>query len=262
MKNEAFDHKIKKVILDETDEIDTHDELLKERIWKNIMKDVGEEQTKKNRKKKFGIAFASIAVLVIGLLIITTNTTTIPVVMQSLKETFVEKKPEVINIEGQDEEINTALEENDALNYVIYIDEDRYQMVEEDGVDRIIMLEEIEGDFPEVAMEISRVDNTTTEEIAETIRETILAEDNMGIRREEQVTEPIDALMIQGMGLDSSGESDAFESEWNTPIHRYYITETQDNQVFVIKQIYFLEAAEGHGARFHYMLESFEIVEQ
>ncbi|MCF3943543.1 RNA polymerase sigma factor [Oceanobacillus alkalisoli] len=116
--------------------------------------------------------------------------------------------------------------------------------------------------FQKVYMEISREENTTTEEVIERIKEEIEADAGMGIRREERTTEPIEAEMILGMGLDGSRDTESFGSEWNTPIHRYYVMDTINEQVFIIKQVYFLEAAEGHGARFHYMLESFEIAKE
>lgn len=260
MRNDELDKQIKSALLQESDGTNIQDELLKERIWKSIMNDI---QPKKKRKRgmRWGVGLASVAVLLIGFVFFSMYTDPGQATIQRIKDLFVEEKKEEIEIEGQKEETNVHLEANEELSYVIYIDEERYKMVKSEEGDRIEMLEEVEGDFPEVYMEISRRDNTTTEEVKESIRQEILNQDNMGIRREERTAEPIEADMIQGMGLDGTGDQEAFASEWNTPIHRYYITDTQNDQVFVIKQVYFLEAAEGHGARFHYMLESFEIVE-
>lgn len=261
MRNEELDKRIKEALSEQVNDIDTQDEVLKERVWNNIMKNVQQEKKKKKRKSRWGVGLALAAAIMIGIVIISANTEPVQVVMQSLRDTFVEKKPQEIEIEGQTEQTNTQLETNEELCYVIYIDEERYKMVKGEEADRIEMLEVIEGDFPEVYMEISRVEDTTTEEVMANIREEILSEENMGVRREGRVTEPIEAEMIQGMGVDGTGDEEAFGHEGTTPIHRYYVTDTQNNQVFVIKQVYFLEAAEGHGARFHYMLETFEIVE-
>lgn len=262
MKNEELEKQIKEALFQET-KIDTPDEQLKERLWKNIINNINEKPSKKRKKrgKRWGVSLAVAAVCMIGIVFASANTEPVQMIMQNLRNIFVEEKPQQIEIEGDTEEVNTQLETNEELSYIIYIDEDRYKMVQGEEADRIEMLEEPEGDFPEVAMEISKVANTTTEEVVENIRQQILSEENMNIRQEEHVTEPLEAEMIQGMGLDGSGDEEAFGTEGNTPIHRYYVTETRDNQVFVIKQIYFLEAAEGHGTRFHHMLKTFEIVE-
>lgn len=260
MRNDELDNRIKEALSEHANDIDTQDEVLKEKVWNNIMKSI-EPEKKKKRKGLWGVGIASAVVIMIGIVFFSANTEPVQVVMQSLRDTFVEKKPQEIEVEGQKEKTNTHLETNEELRYVIYIDEERYKMVKGEEADRIEMLEVIEGDFPEVYMEITRLEDTTTEEVVSNIRAEILKEENMGVRREERVTEPLEAEMIQGMGLDGTGNKEAFGYEGTTPIHRYYVTDTRDNQVFVIKQVYFLEAAEGHGARFHYMLETFEIVE-
>ena len=235
---------------------------MKEEIWMAVNEELRPKKKAKKWLKKLSIGLSAAAVLFIGFVIFSMNTEPGEVMMQSLRSLFVEGKKQIIEIEGQEEEIDTQLETNEELSYVIYIDESRYKLIAGEESDRIEMKEPVEGDFPEVYMEISREENTTTEEVIERIKQEIETDTAMGVRREERTTEPIEAEMIQGMGLDGSGDKESFGSEWNTPIHRYYVTDTINEQVFIIKQVYFLEAAEGHGARFHYMLESFEIVEE
>lgn len=64
------------------------------------------------------------------------------------------------------------------------------------------------------------------------------------------MTEPIEGYWLHG----TTG------SEWNSKVVTAYVISNGNEGSFVITENYFLEAAEGHGARFHHMLESFEIV--
>jgi hypothetical protein len=236
------------------------DSELKEETWNKIHQTIFEaKRPSKSKKKSFVAALGTIAAAII-LLTFGLMTDTGQAMLQNLKDMFVEEKQEEIEIEGQKEESNTQLETNEALRYVIYVDEDRYKMVKGEEVDRIETKEPLGDRYPDVYMEISRRENTTTEDVLEDIEQEITA-DGLEVVRQEHVTEPIEAEVIQGMGKETTNESGKTGHQWDTPIHRYYVTETRENQVFVIKQAYFLEAEEGHGARFHYMLESFEIVE-
>lgn len=258
MKNNDLNRKMKELVSKQPSDQDMRQ--MKDEIWKSISPNLHTAR-KNQRMKRITAGFAIAAVILIGFIIYSSDTIPGEAVMQSLRSAFIEEKQEVIEIEGQKEEIDVHLETNEELSYIIYIDESRYKMVKGEDADRIEMLEPVEG-FPEVYMEIRRVENMTTEEVVEAIKQEIEAAENMGLRREERTTEPIEAEMVQGMGLDGSGDPDSFGYEARTPIHRYYVTDTQEDQVFVIKQVYFLEAAEGHGARFHHMLGSFEITEQ
>ena len=67
----------------------------------------------------------------------------------------------------------------------------------------------------------------------------------------EAVTEPLEGYNLHGI----SG------SEWDSPVTNVYVVDNQNDGSFVITEKYFLEAAEGHGARFYAMLQEFEIME-
>ncbi|MFC4023429.1 hypothetical protein ACFOUV_06270 [Oceanobacillus longus] len=217
------------------------------------------EKKRKRKRKGFAIAGMSIAAI-IAILVFGMNTEPGQAMFHGLKDMFIEEKQEEIELEGEKEDTNVQLETNEELRYVIYIDEDRYKMIEGETSDRIETLDPLPEQFPEVYMEITRVEDATTEEVVEAIKQEINNDKDMEFRREESVTEPIEAEMIQGMGLEYTNEFGKTGHQWDTPIHRYYVTDEDEGQVFVIKQVYFLEAAEGHGARFHYMLESFQVV--
>ncbi len=239
---------------------------LKEETWNKINSELfssttGNTSKRKKKKKGIGITIAGLSVAAI-ITIFFLGMTTEPgqAMFHNLKDMFIQEKQEEIELEGQKEDTNVQLEVNEELRYIIYIDEERYKMVEGETIDRIETIEPLGDRYPDVKMEITRFENTSTEEVLEEIKQTIEKDDELELRREERVTEPIEAEMIQGMGPETTNESGKTGHQWDTPIHRYYVTDEIDGQVFVIKQAYFLEAAEGHGARFHYMLESFQVV--
>lgn len=69
------------------------------------------------------------------------------------------------------------------------------------------------------------------------------------VNRAEKVKEPVEGILISG----KSGQN------WNDVIEKYIIVDSEDGGSFVIRRQYFLEAAEGHGTRFEYMLREFRI---
>ncbi|MFB4169239.1 hypothetical protein [Virgibacillus sp. JSM 102003] len=231
---------------------------LKNETWNKINTELFPSPGSHKKKGKKGIisgltAAAIVAIAVFGM------TDPGQAMIQNLKDMFVEEKEQEIEIEGHKEDTDVQLEANEELRYVIYIDDSRYKMVEGDKSDRIVPEQELADKYPEVSMEIMRKD-ATTEEMIESIKKT-LADNNMELRQEEQVKDPIDGVVIRGIGPGYTNEAGKTGQQWDTPILKYYVTKTENGQVFVIKQSYFLEAAEGHGARFDYMLKSFEIVD-
>ncbi|WP_339226372.1 hypothetical protein NSQ77_12650 [Oceanobacillus sp. FSL K6-2867] len=264
MSRDNLDKKIELLLQQQTEEA-TH---LKEETWNKISDELFHNSSasshtvrKKLNKKWRGLVVVGLSTAaVITILLFGTLTDQGQAMFRNLKEMFVEEKQEEIELEGQKEETNVQLETNEELRYIIYVDEERYKMVEGEESDRIELIEPLEDRYPDVYMEITRVDDTTTNEVVAAIKAEIENDKEMELRREERVTEPIEAEMIQGMGLEYTNDAGKTGHQWDTPIHRYYVTDEDEGQVFVIKQVYFLEAAEGHGARFHYMLESFKVV--
>ena len=254
--NKHVDEKLKKALLKQT-EIEPE---LKNQTWDNISQelfssDPPRKMAKRRKKLIAGVAAAAfIMFLTIGLM-----TETGQAMIQNLRDLFLDEKEEEIEIEGQKEQSNVQLETNEELRYVIYLDDERYRMEEGDDRDRIVTKEPLDDMYPDVYMEIWREEETTTEAVLDELKE-ILGREGLEITEEARVEEPLEAEMIQGMGEEATNEHGNTGQQWDTPIHRYYVTDTEEEQVFIIKQAYFLEAAEGHGARFDYMLESFEVV--
>lgn len=254
MNEKDLDKKIEEHLKKETDSASG----LKDETWNKINRKLfPSHNTRKKRGRRRIIsgltAAAIVAITIFGM------TDTGQAMIQNVKDMFVEEKQREIQIEGTKEDTEVQLEANEELRYVIYIDDSRYKMVEGDASDRIVPDQELADRYPEVSMEVKRKENTTTEEMVESIKKSLESHE-MELRQEEHVNTPIEGVAIRGIGPEYTNDAGKTGHQWDTPIHKYYITETENEQVFVIKQMYFLEAAEGHGARFDYMLESFEIV--
>jgi hypothetical protein len=231
---------------------------LKRKTWEGISEELF--IAPRRRKKRKRILVGSIAsVATIALLIFGFMTETGQAMIQDIKELFVEEKNQEIELEGHKEEMKTQLETNEELRYIIYIDEDRYKLIEGQDGDRVEPKEPLGENYPEVYMEISKESGVPSGEIVKRIK-TEIDKEGLEIVEEETVNNPISSTMLRGIGRESANELGKVGNQWDTPVHRYYVTEQENGQVFVIKQAYFLEAAEGHGARFNYMLESFKVV--
>ncbi|WP_067728015.1 hypothetical protein [Oceanobacillus damuensis] len=260
MRNDNLDKQIKQLLNKQTEAAVER----KQETWNKISNELDaltyNKRAYKRKNQGRGLAIAGLSAAIIAFLLFGAMTDTGQAMIQNLKDIFIGEKEEEIDLEGQKEDTNVQLETNEELRYVIYIDQDRYKMVEGETADRIETIEPFGDEYPEVYMEITHVENTTTEEAIANIIERIENDEEMELYMEERTTEPIEAEMVQAMGLEYTNEFGKFGYQWDTPIHRYYVTDEDDGSVFIIKLVYFVEAEEGHGARFHYMLESFQVV--
>lgn len=231
------------------------DKAVQQRTWEKIDAELFTEFNKKRSFKRYlliaTLTFATTFIIVFSLM-----TDPGQAVVQEIKDLFVTEKQEEIEIEGTPETTDVKLHANETLDYVIYIDEDRYKMEELTEVDRIVTKEPLGENFPDVYMEISQVNGQSKEMLLQEIKDRLA--EQMIITNEGDVTEPVKATVIESIEKDESTQD--IRPGWDTVIEKYYLIEVNDEQFFVIKQAYFQEAAEGHGARFYHMLESFEVV--
>ena len=126
----------------------------------------------------------------------------------------------------------------------------RYKLTNGEKSDVITTIIPLPEKYPEVTMEIRQVADEKPEDLVNTI-EAELKKDFPELREVEEVTEPVKGFNLHG----------AAGNEADSKIVNAYVISNGQEGSFVITQYYFLEAAEGHGARFHRMLETFEIVE-
>ncbi|MCT8136683.1 hypothetical protein H1D32_02315 [Anaerobacillus sp. CMMVII] len=257
MEDKNVDREITASLLNNTDGVSRE----KEDIWNQIetklaLKTVEKEmkvtpmnsrKTPKQRKSKGWLTGTIAAAVLLG--VFGTTTDTGQAFVSNLREYFAPEKQVVEEIEGMPEEKEVVLKEGTA-GYIIYIDEENYRMIQENGLDKIVFNQELDERYPDVSMTIKQVADKAPEEIAaEYHRE--LQETFATVEEITKVTEPVDGLLVSA--IDGH--------EWNSLVTKVYIVSNEKEGSFVIQQNYFLEASEGHGARFQHMLKEFQIVE-
>jgi hypothetical protein len=104
--------------------------------------------------------------------------------------------------------------------------------------------------LPEVFMEISQTAGSDPKTAAAEI-EGRMVKDFKHYKNLGEVDEPVKGILLTGQTGD----------RWDDTVVHYYILDNTKGGVFIIRQQYFVEASEGHGARFFNMLKEFKIVE-
>lgn len=105
--------------------------------------------------------------------------------MKGIKDLFAPEKEIIQSIEGQDEETNVHLNEGTNADYVIYLDETRYKMMNSEDSDIITTIEPLPAQYPEVTMEIKQVADETPEDLVSKI-ETELKKTFQGCEQSKQ----------------------------------------------------------------------------
>ncbi|MFJ7825744.1 hypothetical protein [Psychrobacillus sp. NPDC096623] len=246
---DQLDDRLKKEILDHTEETPS---ILKNDIWNHIDQELFHTKSRRAKKvKKKSKVIPIVIAAAAGLMILfSTQTETGSAFIKQIKDLFVLEKEITQSIEGNEEETNVNLQEGKDSEYIIYIDEERYKLLNGVESDIITTKEPLEERYPEVSMEIKQFKNVTPEDMVSTL-ETELASEYTKVTATETVTEPVNGYKLHGI----SG------SEWDSPVTNVYVVDNLNGGSFVITEKYFLEAAEGHGARFYAMLKEFEIIE-
>lgn len=229
---------------------------LKEEIWNELELELFSENQnskgeKRKMKKKNRVISLAIAIAAALLIVFSLQTNPGMAFIKNIQDMFVPEKEINQSIEGQEENTEVHLNEGKDAEYVIYIDETRYKMVAEENADIITTIDPLPEKYPEVTMEIKQVIDEKPEDLVQKIEEELRIY-FPELREIETVTEPVEGFLLHG----------AAGSEWDSKIVHAYVISNGHEGSFVITENYFLEAAEGHGARFHHMLESFEIITQ
>ncbi len=171
--------------------------------------------------------------------------------MNEVKEWFAPEKKVEVEVEGQKEETDQKLHQNEESKYVIYYDQERYKLVQEEGKDVITTKEPLPEQYPEVSMTIEQYKNEKPEELIERLSGGLSGKYG-DVREVERVTEPVQGYMVRALA----------GKEWNSEVVVIYVVDNRKQGSFAITEKYFLEAAEGHGARFHQMLKEFKVLEE
>lgn len=149
----------------------------------------------------------------------------------------------VLSVEGEDSTITMDLVEGSDAMYSLYIDPERYTFETGEKEDKLTPITEMSTDYPEVNMTFLYVEDQTPESVKENMKQ----EYRMPLE-EKTISAPVNALLLHG----TAGE------ESDSEVVTIYMMEV-DGGTLLIKENYFLEAQEGHGARFEQMLETLEV---
>lgn len=245
-----MDKRIKKEILKHTE--DSIDQL-KDDIWGQLDQELFQEKSRREKemKKKSKVIPIIIAAAAGVVILFSTQTDTGMAFIKQIKDMFVPEKEIIQSIEGTKEPTDVVLQEGKDAEYVIYIDEERYKLIEEENADIITTKEPLEERYPEVSMRIEQFKDLAPEEIV-AMKEAELTSEYSKVTPTEPVTDPIEGYKLHA--IDDG-------TKWDSPVTNVYVIDNKNGGSFVITEKYFLEAAEGHGARFYAMLKEFKIVE-
>lgn len=167
-----------------------------------------------------------------------------------IEERFPAEKDIVVSIEGTEEKIAGRLTIGKNEAYILYIDEERYKMVSGQAADPdvIVPKEALPEGYPEVSMAILHTPDTAPADRAAELAEQ-LKTSFPDLKEAERVREPVEGFLLHGIADGGQEWDDAV-------IHAYVVSDGQQGS-FTLTEKYFLEAAEGHGARFYAMAKEF-----
>lgn len=168
-----------------------------------------------------------------------------------IQHLFSPKKEVTQSIEGQDEQIEVTRNEGTNVDYVIYVDEDRYKMMKGEQEDVITTIEPLPDPYPPVSLSIKQIKKQEPKDVVEVLEET-LKQNFPQLHEVEHVTKPVEGYLLHGVE----------GNEATSKVVHAYVVSNQNGGSFILQQNYFLEAAEGHGARFYHMLESFKVIKK
>lgn len=146
-------------------------------------------------------------------------------------------------------QFRTAAAEPEA-RFRIYINRESYYSYEEDGVYIIRPRQEPEG-TPPCRLEITHLPDTGVKQAALLVQERLAGE----YEKVEELLEPPNGWFRVEVGQAYLFASDG--AEWDDAQREVWIQPDGEDGAFVLESSYFLEATEGHGARFVDMMCNF-----
>lgn len=245
---------------------------LKEELWGRIEAGMDAElrmsrgrsgrngKRREQTMKRIKITTAIAAALIAGAAFLSMPAGT--AVMKEVQTWFEPEKKVEVELEGQKEQTDQKLHESapspsadsgeaggESARYVIYYDQERYKLVTQDGIDVITTKEPLPEKYPEVSMTIVQQAGAKPEELIRTEAEK-LSGAYLEVREVEQVSQPVVGYRVRAVN----------GTEWDSKVAVVYVVDNGKGGSFVLTEKYFLEASEGHGARFEQMLKEFKVV--
>lgn len=248
-----MDQKLK----DRLHEESRYPESLKEDLWSRIESQLEaspQQSTSTDNKKRrvSRMRIVKVSTGVAAAVIAVTAFLTLPAgtaFMKSIQDWFAPEKEIEIELEGDKETTQGQAHVDQESRYAIYYDKERYKLVQVDDKDVITTIDPLPEEYPEVSLTIEQSIGKKPEELAEEIAAQ-LASQYADVREIEQVTEPVNGYKIHA--IDGSDRL--------SPVIDVYIVSNGQQGSFILTSRFFLEAAEGHGARFTQTLKEFQVL--
>lgn len=181
--------------------------------------------------------------------------------LAKLDATFPATKEVPLQIEGTEEMIAMSRVVPGNFAYVLYADEELYEISFDSRFDSnttdessasIVARNSLGTDYPEVKLQIDTIPGKKPTELASE-KAALLEEKYSGATIDsELVTEPVVGYKLHAR------EGDSPSSEVTTI---YVLDQQHDESTIVVTQTVFLEAQEGHGARFFSMLKTLQVLD-
>ena len=218
-------------------------------LWNSIEKQIKEG----NMKKKRGHIGKVIAAVVAVGLVVTAFTPMGQAAIGSIADLFAPERSITLDMEGMQENTEQQLhvgtqQDEDGVTYVLYVDEERYDFVASEAGDKIVP-KDFPSNLPEVSMQVMQDANAAPEAVAAQLREGLGSQYKI-VKDTEAIEKPLDAIRVKAL----TGY------EGDDAVVEYYLVDNTQGGTFIITLKYFVEAEEGHGARFEQMLGEFSIV--
>jgi len=155
----------------------------------------------------------------------------------------------IVEVEGTTETVKGKIHVSN-LGYQMVYDMERYKLTSEDGLDSFFAENPDPTVYPYVFLNVSRSENTSMNDYVDKL--------------EKEINDQ--KISYQKIEYKEIGEGNYkaiyFRTQagynWDSIIREYYILEDGED-IILIETQYFLEAQEGHGARFLSMLNTFQI---
>ena len=145
--------------------------------------------------------------------------------------------------------LSYAPQSQDAVDFLIYVNEEQFNIREENGLYSIRNMNHLPEGFPECGLDIAHFAGTSPEEAQRS------AEEALGRRYAEIFQEEESVIFPQCPYLRASEGTD-----WDSEQAELWFVSDGQEGTFVLTSRYFLEAEEGMGTRFRDMVSSFRVV--
>lgn len=172
--------------------------------------------------------------------------------LTKLNDSYPEEQEVPLEIEGMTEQIQMVRVVPGNFGYVFYADDERYEIAFDETTTSVKARDQIGGDYPEVGFQVEMIPDKKPTEVASEQTALLEAEFPGATIEAEPVTEPVVGYKLHTRSGD----------EPSSEVRTVYILDKQhEESTIVITQTVFLEAQEGHGARFHSMLKTFTVLD-